>query len=87
MLPQTMFKLQSLHTRFLVLIERTKLSAKEQIVWIPAVSQILMYRQLPFELEGVQVIRSSEKIVGSKEKNSFYCTVNILITVNCRNVK
>ena len=98
MLPQTMFKLQSLHTRFLVLIERTKLSAKEQIIWIPAVSQILMYRQLPttltfkgnqktFELEGVQVIRSSEKIVGSKGKNSFYCTVNILITVNCRNVK
>ena len=93
-----MFKLQSLHTQFLVLIERTKLSAKEQIIWIPAVSQILMYRQLPttltfkgnqkmFELEGVQVIRSSEKIVGSKEKNSFYCTVNILITVNCRNVK
>ena len=85
--------------QFLVLIERTKLSAKEQIIWIPAVSQILMYRQLlttltfkgnqkTFELEGlVQVIRSSEKIVGSKEKNSFYCTVNILITVNCRNVK
>ena len=29
----------------------------------------------------VRVIGSSKKIAGSKEKNSFYCTVNILITV------
>ena len=68
------------------------MSTKEQIIWFPAVSQIFMYRQLPttltfkgnqktFELEGVQVIRSSKKIVRSKEKNSFYCTVNILINV------
>ena len=34
----------------------------------------------------VRVIGSSKKIAGSKE-NSFYCTVNIFITVNCRNVK
>ena len=35
----------------------------------------------------VRVIESSKKIAESKEKNSFYCTVNILITFNCRNVK
>ena len=35
----------------------------------------------------VRVIGSSKKIAGSKEKNSFYCIVNILITFNCRNVK
>ena len=40
-----------------------------------------------FELPGVQVIGSSKKIAESKVKNSFYCTVNILITFNCRNVK
>ena len=40
-----------------------------------------------FELSGVRVIGSSKKIAESKVKNSFYCTVNILITFNCRNVK
>ena len=30
---------------------------------------------------------SSKKIAGAKEKNSFYCIVNILITFNRRNVK
>ena len=35
----------------------------------------------------VRVIGSSKKIAGSKEKNSFYCTVSILITFNCRNVE
>ena len=35
----------------------------------------------------VRVIWSSKKIAESKVKNSFYCTVNILITFNCRNVK
>ena len=34
-----------------------------------------------------RVIGSSKKIAGSKEKNSFYSTVNILIAFNCRNVK
>ena len=37
-----------------------------------------------FELSGVRVIGSSKKIAGSKEKNSFYCIVNILITFNCK---
>ena len=37
--------------------------------------------------EKVRFIGSSKKIAGSKEKNSFYCTVNILITFNCRKVK
>ena len=32
-------------------------------------------------------IGSSNKIAECKVKNSFYCTVNILITFNCRNVK
>ena len=40
-----------------------------------------------FELSGVRVIESSKKIAESMVKNSFYCTVNILITFNCRNVK
>ena len=37
----------------------------------------------------VRVIGSSAKKIAreSKEKNSFYSTVNILITFNCRNVK
>ena len=34
-----------------------------------------------FELSGVRVIGSSKKIAESKVKNSFYCTVNILITL------
>ena len=42
-------------------------------------------------LEGrskkVRVIGSSKKIAGSKEKNGFYCPVNILITFDCGNVK
>ena len=40
-----------------------------------------------FELSGVRVIGSSKKIAESKVKNSFYRTVNILVTFNCRNVK
>ena len=35
----------------------------------------------------VRVIGCSKKITESKVKNSFYCTVNILITFHCRNVK
>ena len=35
----------------------------------------------------VWVIGNWKKIAESKVKNSFYCTVNILITLNCRNVK
>ena len=35
----------------------------------------------------VRVIGSSKKIAESKVKNSFYYTMNILITFNCRNVK
>ena len=35
----------------------------------------------------VRVIGSSKQITGSKGKTSCYCTVNILITFNCRNVK
>ena len=37
------------------------------------------------KIEGHSVRRV--EIAGSKEKNSFYCTVNILITFHCRNVK
>ena len=39
-----------------------------------------------FELSGVPVIGSSKKIAETKVKNSFYCTVNILITFNRRYV-
>ena len=35
----------------------------------------------------VRVIGCSKKVNESKVKNSFYCTVNILITFHCRNVK
>ena len=35
----------------------------------------------------VRVIEIPKKIAESKVKNSFYCTVNILITINCRNNK
>ena len=35
----------------------------------------------------VRVIASSKKIAEINLKNSFYCTMNILITFNCRNVK
>ena len=35
-----------------------------------------------FELARVRVIGSSRKIAESKVKNSFYCTVSILITFN-----
>ena len=35
----------------------------------------------------IRVIESSKKITESKVKNSFYYTVNIFITFNCRNVK
>ena len=35
----------------------------------------------------VRVNGSSKKIAERKVKNSFYCTVNILITFNRRNVK
>ena len=34
-----------------------------------------------FELSRVRVIGRSKTIGGSKERNSFYCTVNILITL------
>ena len=34
-----------------------------------------------------RVIGSSKKIAVSKEKNSVYCTVNVLITFTCGNVK
>ena len=39
------------------------------------------------ESKQVRVIGSSKKIARSKEKNSFYCTVSILITFNCKNVE
>ena len=35
----------------------------------------------------VRVLGSLKEIAGSKGKTSFYSTVNILITFNCRNVK
>ena len=37
--------------------------------------------------EKVQVIGSSKYIARIKGKTSFYCTMNILNTFNCRNVK
>ena len=56
---------------------------------------IVKYSRLPItrtfkgnrNRKQVRVIGSSKKIAGSKVKNSFYCTVNILITFYSRNVK
>ena len=39
-----------------------------------------MANRKKFELSGIRVIGGSKKITGSKEKNSFYGTVTILIT-------
>ena len=50
-------------------------------------SQLLITRTLKGNWKKVWVIESSTKIAGSKGKNSFYCTVSILITFNSRNVK
>ena len=66
----------------------------------PAVKRNCGYSRLPitrtfkenrkkFVFSGVRVIGSSKKIGESKgnKKKRFYCLVNILITVNCGNVK
>ena len=50
-------------------------------------SQLLITRTPKGNWKKVWVIESSTKIAGSKGKNSFYCTVSILITFNSRNVK
>ena len=50
-------------------------------------SRLPMTRTFKGNRKKVRVIGSSKKIAESKVKNSFYCTVNILITFNCRNVK
>ena len=54
---------------------------------------VLSYSRLPItrtfkgNRKKVRVIGSSKKIAESKVKNSFYCSVNILIPFNCRNVQ
>ena len=50
-------------------------------------SRLAITRTFKGNRKKVRVIGSSKKIAESKVKNSFYCTVNILITFNCRNVK
>ena len=61
--------------------------------WMNSFSCSIQVQSTPdnLNLQGkskrVRVIGSSKKIVRSKEKNSFYCIVNISITFNCRNVK
>ena len=51
------------------------------------------YSQLPIiqtfkgNWKRFKLSQARKKIAGSKEKNCFYCTVNTLITFNCRNVK
>ena len=50
-------------------------------------SRVFISRSYENRSIGSWVIGSSKKIAGSKVTNSFYCTVNILITFYCRNVK
>ena len=50
-------------------------------------SRLPITRTFKGNRKKVRVIGSSKKIAESKVKNSFYCTVNISITFNCRNVK
>ena len=60
--------------------------AERAYSWLP-ITRTFKGNRKRFELSGVRVIGSSKKIAESKVKNRFYCTVNILITSNCRNVK
>ena len=50
-------------------------------------SRLPITRTFKGNRKKVRVIGSSKKIAESKVKNSFYCTANISITFNCRNVK
>ena len=50
-------------------------------------SRLPMTRTFQGNRKKVLVIGSSKEIAESKVKNSFYFTVNILVTFNCRNVK
>ena len=50
-------------------------------------SRLPITRTFKGNLKKVRVIGSSKKIAESKVTNRFYCTVNILITFNGRNVK
>ena len=50
-------------------------------------SRLLITRTFKGNRKKVWVIGSSKKIAESKVKKSFYCTVNILIKFNYRNVK
>ena len=54
---------------------------------VPTYSRLPITRTFKGNRKKVQVIGSSMKVAESNVKNSFYCTVNILITFNCRNVK
>ena len=51
-------------------------------------SRLPITRTFKGNRKKVRVIGSSKNLIGeSRVKNSFYDTVNILITFNCRNVK
>ena len=50
-------------------------------------SRLPITRTFEGNRKNVRVIGISKKIAESKVKNSFYCTVNILVTFNCRNVQ
>ena len=59
---------------------------RDKCSWLPITGTFKGNRR-KFELSGIRVIGSRKKIAGSKVKNSFYCTVNILITLYCWNVE
>ena len=56
------------------------------IQWTPDNSN-LRGKSKKVRVIGSSSYREFEKIAENKIKNSFYCTVNLLITFNCRNVK
>ena len=80
------------HFRLLPAFCRSSYSVVCSSTWLgikaKAYSRLSITRTFKGNRKEVRVIGSSKKIAESKVKNSFYCTVNILITFNCSlNVK
>ena len=68
-------------SRYVYVFENTRKILKVKYSRLP------ITRTFKRNRKKVPVIGSSKKIAESMVKNSFYCTVNILSTFNCRNVK
>ena len=80
------------HFRLLPAFCRSSYSVVCSSTWLgikaKAYSRLSITRTFKGNRKKIRVIGSSKNIAESKVKNSFYCTVNILITFNCSlNVK